>query len=87
MNGIHDLGGMHGLGPVGPRPTSRCSTSRWERRVFGAVHRELRLAAGSTSTSSGTRSRRWRRRTTWQPRYYEHWLTAVETLLVENGVP
>ena len=34
MNGVHDMGGMHGFGPVSRRRTSRCSTpsgkaARW----------------------------------------------------------
>ena len=32
------------------------------------------------------RSSAWTRRTTSSSSYYEHWLTAVETLLVEKGV-
>ena len=24
MNGVHDMGGMQGYGPIRPRPTSRC---------------------------------------------------------------
>jgi hypothetical protein len=25
MNGVHDMGGLQGFGPVQPEPTSRCS--------------------------------------------------------------
>lgn len=36
MNGIHDMGGMHGYGPVDPSDASPFH-SDWERRVFALV--------------------------------------------------
>src|SRR5439155_1039419 len=41
MNGIHDLGGMHGFGPVDPEPNEPVFHHDWERRAFA-----LNLAAG-----------------------------------------
>src|SRR5262245_10753687 len=41
MNGIHDLGGMHGMGPVVIETDEPVFHSEWERRVFA-----LTLAAG-----------------------------------------
>ena len=43
MNGAHDLGGMHGLGPINPEPEAQEPVfhAAWERRMFG-----LMLAAG-----------------------------------------
>ena len=43
MNGAHDLGGMHGLGPINPEPEAEEPVfhTDWEKRVFG-----LALAAG-----------------------------------------
>lgn len=44
MNGIHDMGGMHGYGPVDPSDASPFH-SDWERRVFAltlAASRHLR---------------------------------------------
>ncbi len=34
MNGIHDLGGMQGFGPVEPEPDEPVFHSRWEARVL-----------------------------------------------------
>src|SRR2546427_10375988 len=34
MNGIHDLGGMHGFGPVNPEPNEPVFHHDWERRAF-----------------------------------------------------
>ena len=35
MNGIHDLGGMHGLGPIAPEVDEPVFHEPWERRAFG----------------------------------------------------
>ena len=34
MNGVHDMGGMHGLGPIGPLPTEPLFHHDWESRVL-----------------------------------------------------
>jgi len=35
MNGIHDLGGMDGLGPINPTKEEPCFKDDWERQMFG----------------------------------------------------
>ena len=35
MNGVHDLGGMHGMGPVKIDPQEPIFGADWERRAFG----------------------------------------------------
>lgn len=37
MNGIHDLGGMDGFGPVVPEPDEPVFHADWEGRVFAMV--------------------------------------------------
>ena len=37
MNGAHDLGGMHGFGPVEAEPNEPVFHEEWERRVFGVT--------------------------------------------------
>ncbi|RPH59831.1 MAG: nitrile hydratase subunit beta, partial [Burkholderiales bacterium] len=34
MNGPHDLGGMHGFGPVRPESGEPVFHAEWERRAF-----------------------------------------------------
>ena len=34
MNGGHDLGGMHGLGPIAPERDEPVFHADWERRAF-----------------------------------------------------
>ena len=40
MNGVHDMGGMHGMGPIAPEPNEPVFHERWEARVF-ALNRAL----------------------------------------------
>ena len=42
MNGVHDMGGMHGMGPVVAEPNEPVFHERWESRVFA-----LRRAMGA----------------------------------------
>jgi nitrile hydratase beta subunit len=85
VDGIHDLGGMQGFGPVDIEADEPVFHRSWEARTFavtgGALgaggfntpmfrHAIERMEPGHYLTSS----------------YYEHWLTAVATLLVEAGM-
>ncbi len=87
MNGAHDLGGMHGFGPIDPEPESREPVfhAEWERRAFA-----ITLAAGSLGKWTIDVSRHARERQ--EPAvylrnsYYEQWLAGLETLLVETGL-
>jgi nitrile hydratase subunit beta len=42
MNGVHDMGGMHGLGPIAPEPNEPVFHAPWEGRMFA-----LSLATGA----------------------------------------
>ena len=87
MNGAHDLGGMHGLGPINPEPevTEPVFHAEWERRVFG-----LNLAAGALGQWNIDISRHARERqhpiAYLRHSYYENWLIGLETLLLEAGL-
>ena len=80
MNGIHDLGGMHGLGPIRPEPDEPVFHEDWERRMFGLMIAtfgggqfnvdEFRHAIERMDPAHYLESS-----------YYEHWLTALETVL------
>ena len=87
MNGAHDLGGMHGFGPIDPEPETKepIFHAEWERRVFA-----LNLASASHGKWTIDTSRHARERQ--EPAdylrnsYYENWLAGLETLLVESGL-
>jgi nitrile hydratase subunit beta len=84
MNGVHDLGGMDGFGPVVREPNEPVFHEPWERRVFGmllatmaqglynldeARHAMERMAPAHYLGST----------------YYEHWLAGLERLMLEKG--
>ncbi len=85
MNGGHDLGGMHGFGPVTSEPDEPVFHHEWERRAFA-----LTLACGMLGRWNLDMSRHARERIP-PPRYlgasyYEIWLEGLLTLLVEQGL-
>ena len=85
VNGGHDLGGMHGFGPVAPEPDEPVFHHEWERRAFA-----LTLACGFLGRWNLDMSRHARERMP-PPRYlgasyYEIWLEGLLTLLVEQGL-
>jgi nitrile hydratase len=85
MNGVHDMGGMDGFGAVVREAGEPVFHADWERRLFALVisampaadvnidefrHAIERIPPGRYLASS----------------YYERWLAAFETLLVERGI-
>ena len=85
MNGVHDLGGMDGFGPVMPEPDEPVFHHEWERRVCG-----MAMSMDSRAMTSVDEFRHAIERMDpahyLASSYYEHWLCALETLLVEKGV-
>ncbi len=83
MNGIHDLGGMDGFGPVEVETNEPVFHRPWERRVFG-------LTAGRPQVGNVHEFRHAIERMAPEhylaSSYYEHWLTGLATLLVEKGL-
>ena len=85
MNGVHDMGGMHGLGPVEAEPNEPVFHAEWERRAFA-----ITIAAGFLGRWNIDMSRHSREvmpgpeylTTT----YYEHWLWGLQHLLVSTGL-
>ena len=45
MNGVHDMGGMHGMGPIRHEPHEPTFHELWEGRVY-ALSRVLRTRRG-----------------------------------------
>jgi len=84
MNGVHDLGGADGYGAVEVEANEPVFHADWERRVFGLVSTTPRAALVNVHAFRHTIERM-------EPlhylssSYYEHWLTALATILVEGG--
>ena len=83
MNGIHDLGGLTGFGPIAQDEDKSVFHADWERRVFAlnmaslafmgpvdrARHAIERMSALDYLSTS----------------YYEHWIAAIETMAKDLG--
>lgn len=84
MNGPHDMGGMHGMGPIPIEADEPVFHSQWEAKVFAMSfatfcnyfpvdetrHASERMPPGYYLTSS----------------YYERWLYALELLITEHNL-
>jgi nitrile hydratase beta subunit len=85
MNGAHDMGGVHGFGPVEPEPNEPVFHAEWERHAFAVT-----LAAGATGAWNIDMSRFARENRPpvdyLSKSYYELWLAGLEQLLVERGL-
>lgn len=82
MNGVHDMGGMHGMGPVVPEPGEPVFHEAWEGRVHA-----LNLASPTRGNIDAGRHKleliapaEYLRMS-----YYEKWLTRLEELLLAGG--
>jgi nitrile hydratase len=85
MNGMHDMGGMHGMGPIDAKRDEPVFHAEWERRTLAILFASMFLG-------------RWNghiRRHAFEQMppaeylatsYYEHWLWGLEKLLVDNGI-
>lgn len=84
MDGVHDLGGMHGFGPVVREADEPVFHAQWEARVFA-----LTLAVPFSVRFSDDRFRRTMERMPpadyLSASYYERWLVTLEELLREAG--
>ncbi len=84
MNSIHDMGGMHGWGPIVRDEDERYFTEPWQGRVFGLffggfagghfnvdmLRHEIEKMPPQEYLSTS---------------YYEHWLHAMEALFITDG--
>jgi nitrile hydratase subunit beta len=85
MNGVHDMGGMHGMGPIAPEPNEPVFHERWEGRVY-ALNRAIG-ALGKWNIDAGRHSReRLSPADYLRMSYYEKWLAGLITLLKESGL-
>ena len=85
MNGVHDMGGMHGFGPVVAEPDEPVFHARWEadvlvmRRILGSLGKinleAFRPAIESIPPVDYLRNS-----------YYKNWFTALVKQLIDNGL-
>jgi nitrile hydratase subunit beta len=84
VNGVHDMGGMHGMGPVQPQQDEPVFHHRWEARVFALARAMSRFGRWNIDAQ---RHERELIPAAEQLRmsYYERWLEALSKLLVRHG--
>jgi nitrile hydratase len=85
MNGVHDMGGMHGMGPIDAERDEPVFHAEWERRAFAITLASIFLGKWNSDM----------RRHAFEQMppaeylatsYYEHWLWGLEKLLVDKGI-
>ena len=85
MNGVHDMGGMHGMGPIAPEADEPVFHEPWEARVF-ALNRAT-AALGKWNIDAGRHAReRIPPADYLRMSYYEKWLAGLVTRLEESGL-
>ena len=84
MDGIHDLGGMHGFGPVEREDSEPPFHARWEAAVVAI----MRATRGSVYNIDEFRHgiERMDPAHYLASSYFEHWLDGIARLLAEKGV-
>ena len=85
MDGVHDLGGLDGFGPVEHRPDEPYFAEPWER----AACRLTMGSIGGLGANGGSFRHSIERMDPAHylaSSYYEHWMTGAATLAVEAGI-
>jgi len=83
MSRIHDIGGMHGFGPLAIEPDEPPFHHEWEARVF-AINRFLLRAGAYNLDEFRDALERMPPEEYLGASYYERWLNAVEALIEER---
>ena len=86
MNGVHDMGGMHGFGPVQPEQDEPVFHEPWEGRVMGMLRAvgakyPLRVPGGARDIIEHIEPARYLASS-----YYERFLEVVEQRSLQEGL-
>jgi nitrile hydratase len=85
MNGIHDMGGMHGFGPVAPERDEPVFHGDWEGRVL-ALNRAMAYAKLWSIDESRAAIEVLPADVYLTRSYYEKWLLRLEQLLIDRDL-
>lgn len=84
MNGVHDLGGLQSFGPIVREENEPYFHADWEKRVFSLFfggfaggHFNVDMFRAEIERMPGHEYL--------ATSYYEHWLHALEALLIRSG--
>jgi nitrile hydratase beta subunit len=85
MNGVHDMGGMHGFGPI--ERDEEAFHAEWEKRVHALLATAFTRGIGPPNIDASRHAlERMQPSAYLQSSYYERWLAALQAGLVEEGV-
>ena len=84
MNGVHDMGGQHGYGPVQPEANEPVFHARWEGRVY-ALTRAMRAWRKWTPDADRHFLENLPPADYLRMSYYERWFTRLEGQVVQYG--
>jgi nitrile hydratase subunit beta len=85
MNGVHDMGGMHGMGPIEPEKDEPVFHAGWEKRVF-ALNRAMG-AWGKWNIDAGRHQRELIPASEYlRMSYYERFFEGLIELAVRTGL-
>ena len=85
MNGVHDLGGIHGHGPVRAEVNEPVFHAPWEHRAF-ALFASTFVFAGYTIDEFRHAIENMDPAHYLESSYYEHWMHAFEETLSRRGI-
>jgi nitrile hydratase len=85
MDGVHDMGGMHGMGPINPEENEPVFHGEWEKRMFALNNAVSALAVRNIDESRHARERMNPAKYLGSS-YYEIWLDGLIRILSEKGV-
>ena len=85
MNGVHDMGGMHGFGSVEPDADEQPFHADWEARVL-AMQRAIRAARAWNIDMSRDALERLPPHVYLSVSYYERWALGLESNALKKGL-
>jgi len=85
MDGVHDMGGMDGFGPVTPEPDEPVFHAEWEGRVL-AMTRAMGAASGWTIDMQRFAREQIPPHLYLAASYYQKWLLAMQQMLLDHGL-
>lgn len=85
MNGVHDMGGMHGFGPVVDEKDEPPFHEAWEGRAY-AMHRAMGMAGVWNLDMSRYAQETLPAHVYLKSSYYERWSRGLEALLLQFGL-
>lgn len=85
MNGVHDMGGMHGMGPIQHEKNEPVFHAPWEGRLY-AMNRYLALWGKWTTDASRQVKEVIPPADYFRMSYYEKWHAGIIALLVKTGL-